>query len=331
MSGEFLDQAEIDRLLAGEAEAQKIIYSYTGERFENPNEISVEPFDFRTPVFLAEGELRRLRMVHQEYISTLSVRFSDMLRADMSLKMSKLTTLAFGKFVEAMRTPSHITLFKVEPLPGIGVFELPPKLALSLANRMLGGKGISSEGERYLTEIEIALLEDLIHIILTEWCFQWKEEKDLVARMLGYESNPRFLQVTSSDTVMLVLGIEGMAGDSVDEMHIAVPYTMIEPIIKKMQAGRNREIELSKKIQHQSWREPFNKISVNIIADWVIGKILVKDALQLQVGDIIELPRTMLEQTRIRVDSNPRFRAAVGVENEHVVAQIIEKTTEEND
>ncbi len=319
---DFLDQAEIDRLLAEEGQQEKIVFSHTGTRFQNVEKIVVEPFDFRTPVFLAEGELRRLRMVHQEYISTLSVRFSDLLRTDVNLKMSKLTTLAFGKFQETMRTPSHIALFKVEPLPGIGVFEIPPKMALSLSNRMLGGKGLSSEGERYLTEIEIALLEELIDIVLSEWCQQWKEEDELHARQLGYESNPRFLQVCSNDTVMLILGIEGLAGDTVDEMQIALPYTMLEPIIKKMQAGRNREMEMHAAKPKTNWRQPFEKISVPVTADWSVGKILLSDVLQLRVGDVIELPRSTIDDTKIRVASQPRFRASVGVENNRVVAQI---------
>ena len=319
---DFLDQSEIDRLLAGEGAVKTIVYRHTGDLFPETDENIVEPFDFRTPVFLAESELRRLRMVHQEFISTLSVRFSDMLRTDVSLKMSKLTTLSFGKFLELMHTPSHITLFKVDPLPGIGVFEIPPRMALSLSNRMLGGKGISAEGERYLTEIEIALTEEMVDLVLSEWCLQWREEKDLAARQLGIESNPRFLQVTSADTVMLLLGIEGMAGDTVDEMHLAVPYPLIEPIVKKLQAGRNKEIEAQTQQPKTTWRDPFNKISVPVTADWLVGNIALKDALHVRVGDILELPRTALNNTRIRVDAKPRFRASVGVEGERVVAQI---------
>lgn len=329
MSSEFLDQAEIDRILAGEMAHKTIVFRHTGERFPETEENLVEPFDFRTPVFLAESELRRLRMVHQEYIATLSVRFTDLLRTDVSLKMSKLTTLSFGKFLELMRTPSHITLFKVDPLPGIGVFEIPPRMALSIANRMLGGKGISSEGERYLTEIEIALTEEIVDVVLTEWCLQWKDEKDLVARQLGIESNPRFLQITAPDTVMLLLGIEGMAGDTVDEMHLAVPYPLIEPIVKKMQAGRNKEIEAQKQRPQGQWRNPFNKISVPVIADWVVGRVPLRDALQLRVGDVLELPRSAINNTRIRVDATTRFRASVGVEGDRVVAQILEPHQEE--
>jgi len=261
-------------------------------------------------------------MVHQDYIATLSVAFSDLLRTDVNLKMSKLTTMTFGRFQETMRTPGHIALFRVQPLPGIGIFEIPPRMALSLTNRMLGGKGLSTDGSRYLTEIEIALLEELIDIVLREWCLQWREEKNLEAGQLGYESNPRFLQICSPDTAMLILGIEGLAGDMVDEMQIAVPYTMIEPIIKNMQAGRNRELEMHTTKPKSSWRTPFEQIAVPVTVDWVVGQVRLGDAMQLRVGDVLELPRETLSHAQIRVATKPRFLATVGVEDSRVVAQI---------
>lgn len=321
---DFLDQSEIDRLLAegGGGKSPLTIFTHNGERSADPESLSVEAFDFRTPVFLAEAELRRLRMVHQDYISTLSVAFSDLLRTDVNLKMSKLTTMTFGGFQESMRTPSHIALFRVESLPGIGIFEIPPRMALSLANRMLGGKGQSTDSTRYLTEIEIALLEELIEIVLREWCLQWRDEKNLIASQLGYESNPRFLQICSNDTAMLILGIEGMAGDTVDEMQIGVPYMMIESIIKNMQAGRNRELEQHKTKPAASWRTPFDQIAVPVTVDWVVGQIPLGDAMRLRAGDVLELPRETPSRAQVRVATKPRFMASVGIENSRVVAQI---------
>jgi flagellar motor switch protein FliM len=319
---DILDQSDIDRLIAEGSAGQFPVFTHTGVPLADLESVSIQPFDFRTPVFLAEAELRRLRMIHQEYVSTLSVAFSDVLRTDVNLKMSKLTTMTFGKFQESMRTPSHIALFRVNSSPGIGIFEIPPSMALSLADRMLGGKGVSSDGTRYLTEIEIALLEELITIVLGEWCRQWREEKDLSATQLGYESNPRFLQICSNDTAMLILGIEGLAGDMVDEMQIAIPYTMIEPIIKNLQAGRNRELALSTTKPKPSWRTPFEEIEVPITVDWMVGKIQLGDAIQLRVGDVLELPRETLSRAQIRVATEPRFLATVGIEGSRVVAQI---------
>lgn len=137
-------------------------------------------------------ELRRLRLLHEDFIRYLAARLSLFLRMEFTLKMSKLTTLAYAKFTESLPSPTHLCLFKTEPLMGVGILDLNPRLALTLVDRMLGGHGHSVKLERYLTEIEVALLEDVIRIILEEWCAQWKGQRELHPAVIGHENNGRF-------------------------------------------------------------------------------------------------------------------------------------------
>jgi flagellar motor switch protein FliM len=320
---DFLNQTDIDRLIAEvDGGAELAVFRYDGSRYPRPKDVAVEIFDFRTPIFLAETELRRLRMIHQHYIGTLAARFSSFLRADVNLKMSKLTTLPYGKFADTIQNPSHLTLFKVEPLPGVAVLEITPRLALSMTNRMLGGRGISGEGSRYLTEIEVALLEEIIQIIVGEWCQQWPDETDLNGRQISHETNARFLQVCSNDTIMLVLGMEALAGDTVEQIQIGVPYYMLEPVIKNMQAVRNRDMLPEVEPKPPEWRSSYSQISVPVIADWQVPGVAVSDLLQLRVGDVVEMPRTAIDNTRLRLSNTSRFLARAGCEDGRVAVQI---------
>ena len=81
---------------------------------------------------------------------------------------------AVRRFAENLPSPAHLCLFKAEPLSGVGVLDINPRLALTLVDRMSGGRGHSVKTERYLTEIETALLEDILNVVLEEWCVQWK-------------------------------------------------------------------------------------------------------------------------------------------------------------
>src|SRR6478752_6976869 len=110
---DFLSQSDIDKLMAEALDGPKLtVFRADGSRHPNPDKLPIENFDFRTPVFLAEAELRRLRLTHQEFIRTLSARFSSFLRADFNLKMSKLTTLPYNKFTDTVQNPSHLTMFR---------------------------------------------------------------------------------------------------------------------------------------------------------------------------------------------------------------------------
>jgi flagellar motor switch protein FliM len=319
------NQSDIDPLVA---EAGQASYRFDGSRFPASLKINTQAFDFRTPVHLAEAEIRRLRTIYSGFISTISARFSSLLRADMSLKLKSLLTLPYGSFADTMKNPTHISLFKVDQLPGIGILEINPRLAISMTNRMLGGGGMAGDEERHLTEIEIALLEEIVEIITSEWCRLWKEDRELSARQIGTENNPRFLQACSNDTIILALTIEAMVGDSVEQIQIAVPYPMIEPIVKTLHSKRSRELQpLNEDTKPRHWRNSYNKINVPVIADWLVPGIAISDILSLHVGDILEMPKSTLDKTRIRIANSPRFNGLAGSENGHVAVQIVSETT----
>jgi hypothetical protein len=199
---DFLDQSEIDKLLAQAVESgaprQQLIRA-DGQKGGSEAALKVEPYDFRNPAFLSEVELRRLRLLHEDFIRYLSARLSLYMRMEFGLKMAQLTTVSYSKFTENLPNPTHLSMFKVEPLIGVGILDINPRLALTIADRLLGGRGHSVKADRYLTEIEVALIEDVIMIILEEWCGQWKADQELRPLIIGQENNGRFLQTSPKD------------------------------------------------------------------------------------------------------------------------------------
>ncbi len=216
-AGDFLDQSEIDKLLAQTVEqsaAKQVLIRADGTRADGEaDRPKVEHYDFRHPVFLSEIELRHLRLLQEDFIRYLGARLALFLRMEFGLKMAKLTTLSYAKFTDSLANPTHICLFKAEPLIGVGILDINPRLALTIADRLLGGRGHSVKAERYLTEIEIALLEDVLIIVLEEWCAQWRNEQELRPLLIGHESNGRFLQTSPKDAIMLALTLEASLGD----------------------------------------------------------------------------------------------------------------------
>ena len=241
--GELLDQTDIDALIAEAMdEPDEIIYDPEGNKVTAAKGTRIEPYDFRNPIFLTEVELRRVRIRHEEFIRYLAARLSIFLRLEYSLKMSRLSTLTYAKYTETIPNPAHVVLFKVEQLFGVGVIDINPRLALTMVDRMLGGKGHSVQGERYLTEIEMNLVDDVVSIVLDEWCRQWKTERELDASIIGHESNGRFLETAPPDSIMLVLTMEAGVGDCSESIQIGIPYYTLEPIIKKMYENKEKEI-----------------------------------------------------------------------------------------
>lgn len=327
VGGSILDQSEIDKLLAQELQAappKQFLIRPDGAKGPTAP-LKVEPYDFRNPVFLSEIELRRLRLLHEDFIRYLAARLSLYLRMELGLKMARLTTATYAKFTDSLPSPTHLCLFKVEPLIGVGILDINPRLALTIADRLLGGRGHSVKAERYLTEIEVALLEDVVNIVLEEWCTQWKTEQELRPQIIGHENNGRFLQTSPKDAIILILTLEANFGDCSEQVQIGVPYYTIEPVVKKMQARRQKDTAVSTTAKKAEWQPAYEQIKVPLRAEWSAFELSLREVVNMRVGDVFELPACIFHETRVLLNHVPKFYGTVGLDTDRVAVQLTRK------
>ena len=286
-----LSQEEIDSLLSAADEGKETAVLWNnGERGTLTERVRPEPYDFRTPIFLSELEMRRMRLLHEDFIRFLEARLSMFLRADIGIKMSKLATLPYRQYTESMSHPTHICLFKVNPLPGICILDVTPRLALTLAGKMLGGSGKAVNTDRYLTEIETDLIDELVGLLLGEWCTQWEYDETLEPVIIGHELSGRFLQTAPHDSIVIVLALEVELRDCLEQMQIGFPLHMMEPLIRFLQEKRRREMDYSHGERKLEWREAYGSIEIPVTASWDTPERTVSEWLKLKKGDVIPLP-----------------------------------------
>jgi flagellar motor switch protein FliM len=196
---------------------------------------------------------------------------------------------------------------------------------MTIVDRMLGGKGHSVRQDRYLTEIEISLLNDVVNIFLEEWVRQWADIEELTPTIVGNENNGRFLQTAASDAPMLVLCMEGDLGDCTEEIQLAIPYYTIEPLVKKIQADSKKFARSQETPNVLSWKENCSSIRVPLYAEWTPFDMTVRDVLALREGDVLELPNSILSDTKVRLVNSTKFRGEVGLEGERVAVKITDR------
>jgi len=304
------------------------VFDHEGSIIANVDPDRIQNFDFRNPVFLPEAELRQIRLRHDDLARHLSARLSIFLRKDFSVSMGELESNTYASFIETIPDPSHLVLFKIEPLFRDGVLQIDTNLALYVADRMLGGRSEDLQNTGYLTEIETSLVDDLVDILLEEWSRQWKGEKDLQHTLIGRETNGRFLQTSPANAVVLVAEMTTKMGEHEGKIRISVPYYTLEPLIKEMHIGRQRDGSNLALEQKAEWRSSYNLIPVEMVAEWDAAEMTVGKVMEMKPGDVIELPKGIIGQTRIRMGNLVKFNGEIGLENGMVAVRIREKTEE---
>jgi flagellar motor switch protein FliM len=328
-SSNVLSQTEVEAILASIATdptaSQTTVVGGKKERSKQP--ASIQHYDFRSPVFLTPAELRRLRIKHEEFVRGLSASLSMFLRMEFGITMSKLETISYRNTLEALPVPSHLTLFRLKPLNGMCLFDISPRLGLTIMDRMLGGPGHSIKEEREFTDIEKVVLQNFIAVILREYADSWLRYQKLEWEMVENENTARFLNIVEPDEIMLFLEMEARFGDCVAGMRFIIPYLAIEGLVARLM----QEISAEKKAPvtvpkaQLELNNPRFQIPVPISAHWEGFTVSLNELQSLEVGDVLVLDSEKCKQAVLNLGQLPKFVCHVDRNRPHVMITVNSK------
>lgn len=285
---------------------------------------SVQNLDFRSPTAFSPAVLRRMRQRHEEFVRALSARLSLYLRMEFTLQLGNVTTVPYRNVTSELPDPTHITLFRIEPLPGICLVNVPPRLAMTIVDRLLGGPAQALTTDHTPSEIELALLNQAVQVVVSEWASFWTGGQELKAVILGYENNGRFLRTSPHDTVMLVLTLEARLGDCEEPVQIAFPHYTLEPLVPAL--GQSSETAQSGrpaiKTDKLAWNPRFADVPVAVTAEWEGVELSAREIGDLKIGDIVPLDATCVEEVKVRLANIARFKGRLGAAGDQLAVEL---------
>jgi flagellar motor switch protein FliM len=314
---EVLSQSEVERLLAqvAEQESKATVLKSDGEVAAHHKD-SIQAYDFRNPAYIAAGDMRKLRIEHEGYLDRLAALLSIYVRMEVGLQMSKLQTIAYSKFTENIHNPAHLVLFKIEPLRGICILDINPRLGLTMVDRLMGGTGQAPAQGHELSEIEAALLEQVMQMFVGEWCRHWNKFQDLKPVIIGHENSGQFLQTSQPDTMMLVMSVEARLGECLEQIQMAFPFATIEPLLRQLSEAFNAPPGEDRPILNERprWNPELEKARIAITAEWPALEMTARDLTNLKVGDVLPLEPEIVNHVSLRISKAPKFTGRLGTQ-----------------
>jgi flagellar motor switch protein FliM len=265
-----------------------------------------------------------LRVRHEDLVVSLATRLSIHLGLEVVMQMAKLEAMTYHTFAEGLTNPTFTTMLKAQPLTGIGLLDIPPRLGLSIVDRELGGPGRVAEDTSQIGKVETRLLSTVVHLIVNEWCAVWKDLMELQPSVLGHEMNSRYLDTSDPDTTMLVVGVETHIGDLVEMMQFAFPHHMLEPLTLKLNASAAHAEKpgATTKNAPLKWNPFFDDVDVQVRAELPEIQVPGSQVAELKVGDIVPLPPECMTEVRLRLANHPGFIGTLGISNQRRAVKI---------
>lgn len=276
---------------------------------------------------LSDAALRKLRAQQEEFARVLGARLSVSFRLDSTVSLAGLQTIGFQKFVERSHTPLHFTLFKLDPLRGIGLLEIPPQLGLNIVGRLLGGPAKLENVDRALTDIEAALLDQVSDVVLAEWCGPWRSLQELKPALLGHEIDASFLNTISRETLILELTFEIEMGECHGQFRIGLPYASMELLIRRLAGECDVKTGAPSRAPTTApqWNPQLDDVPVQLTAVCRGLELAVQALGELKAGDTLPIDPQRLTEVEILVGAVAKFVGTLGTSEGRWAVQLTRK------
>lgn len=309
MSQDFLSQEEVDALLKG----------VTGEDDSAPVEAAdtgnVKPYDIGRQERIVRGRMPTLELINERFARYLRLGLFNYMHRNAEISVGAIRVLKYSEFIRNLVVPTNLNLVHVKPLRGTGLFVLDPNLVFLVVDNLFGGDGrfhTRVEG-RDFTVTEQRIIQGLLKIIFTEYEKSWKPIYPVNFEYIRSEMNTQFANIaTPSEIVVAVTFTIEFSGASSD-MHICLPYSMIEPIRETLYSALHSEQVSSDKRWTATLRHQLKLAEVELVTPLGETQLSLAQIMEMKVGDII--PLTLHEPLKVYVNGVPVMTAHHGVRN----------------
>jgi flagellar motor switch protein FliM len=322
----ILSQEEVDALLRGISGGE-----IETEAVEKTSLDGALAYDLTSQDRIIRGRMPTLEMMNEKFARIFRGTMSSTLRKVVNVTAMSTDMLKFGEFMKTLPVPTSMHLFKIDPLRGSSLFIFESKIIFTLVDLLFGGSGTAPykvEGREF-TPIESNLIKKIVLSALSDLESAWKA---LLAPKISYlrsEINPQFAQIVSPTDVVIVMNYELELEYTTGVMSVCIPYSSLEPIREKLQAGYQSENMEVDKVWAGRFKDYLMLAGLDIAVELGSTKISGKDLLNLQKGDVIRLNQFAKDPLTAFVEGVAKYRIEPGYHKGNMAGRITELIAKE--
>jgi len=314
---DLLSQEEIDALLHGVDDGDVD----TEPEFEAGEARS---YDLTSQDRIVRGRMPTLEMINERFARYTRISLFNLLRRSADVAVGGIQIQKFGEYVHTLYVPTSLNMVKLRPLRGTGLIILDAKLVFKLVDNFFGGDGRHAKIEgREFTPTELRVVQMVLQQAFVDLKEAWKTIMPIEFEYVNSEVNPSMANIVSPSEVVVVstfhVELDGGGGD----MHITLPYAMIEPIRETLDAGMQSDVDDIDERWVRALREDVVGASVEVNTTVVEKVISLRDIIDLEPGDVI--PIDLPDKLVVRANGVPILYARLGQSRGNLALQILDK------
>lgn len=314
---DLLSQDEIDALLHGVDDGDI-------DTYDERDEEGVKNYDLASQDRIVRGRMPTLEMINERFARYTRISLFNLLRRNADVSTGGVQIMKFGEYVHTLYVPTSLNLVKVRPLRGTGLFILDAKLVFKLVDNFFGGEGRHAKIEgREFTPTEIRIVQMVLDQVFRDMKEAWQAVLKVDFEYINSEVNPAMANIVSPSEVVVIstfhIELDGGGG----ELHMALPYSMIEPIREVLDAGVQSDIDDVDERWVSALQEDVKDVEVPINATVCRRKVSLRDVAAFKAGDVI--PIEMSKDLTVTANGIPIYHATLGTRDGKLALRVNER------
>lgn len=313
---DLLSQDEIDALLHGVDDGDI-------DTTDDSDVDGVRLYDLTSQDRIVRGRMPTLEMINERFARYTRISMFNLLRRTADVSVGGIQIQKFGEYVHTLYVPTSLNMVKFRPLRGTALIILDAKLVFKLVDNFFGGDGRHAKIEgREFTPTELRVVQMVLEQIFVDLREAWKAVKQIDFEYMNSEVNPSMANIVSPSEVVVVSTFHVELDGGGGELHITMPYSMVEPIREILDAGLQSDTDERDERWVKALREDVMEARVDLECDVVRRDISLRDIVRLKTGDII--PISMPDFQVVTANGVPMFKANIGQCNGNLALRLLE-------
>ena len=306
MSNQILTQEEIDALLSAMERGDVDLE-------QDPEEdVNAAPYNLTSQDVILRDQFSALEEVYDKFIRITQNTLLSSMQQCIVIEFVSTEMIKYQEFIGGFSSPTSFNLFSMKPLIGNALLAIEPNLVFALIDCLFGGNGKPSTQVRDFTQIEQRMIKKFALDLLGRFEESWSMVYPVKIDLKKIETKPEFVQLVPPGDVMLMIVLALKGEEFSGNFHLAIPYLMLEPIKEKLSPKYLRDKEMT-----QTWspqlKELLKGTYVTIIAELGRTQQTVRQLINLQVEDVINLKAGPEDLISISVDQVPKYLGYPGI------------------
>ncbi|MFA5172313.1 MAG: flagellar motor switch protein FliM [Sulfuriferula sp.] len=308
MAENFLSQDEVDALLKG----------VTGE----PDDVEVaedtsgvRPYNLATQERIVRGRMPTLEIINERFARLFRIGLFGFMRRTAEISVGPVKVSKYSEFIRNLVVPTNLNLVQVKPLRGTALIVFEPTLVFMIIDNLFGSDGrfhTRVEG-RDFTQTEQRIIQRILNIFFENYEKSWSHIYNIEFEYMRSEMNTQFANIATPNEVVVTTTFSVEIGPMHGDIHVCMPYSMVEPIRDLLTSTLQGETMDVDKRWTKMMTQQIQTAEIELVANMGSADTTLGNVLNMQVGDIIPLkiPDTILAT----VDNVPVMECKYGTRN----------------